>query len=66
MNIAPPYLTTEPDGSLLHHPAALPPEKEPPVPIGQDMCGPQSRSGHCGEERISFILLRIEPLPSRL
>jgi hypothetical protein len=32
----------------LHAPAALPPEKEPPVPIG----GPQSRSGRRGEEKI--------------
>jgi hypothetical protein len=40
----------------LHAPAALPQEKEPPVPIG-----PQSRSGHGGEEKNSQPSPGIEP-----
>jgi hypothetical protein len=36
----------------LHAPAALPPGKEPPVSIGQEVGGPQSRSGGRGEEKI--------------
>jgi hypothetical protein len=37
----------------LHYPAALPPGKDPPVPIGYEMGGPQSRSGCGGEEKNS-------------
>jgi hypothetical protein len=34
----------------LHAPAALPPGKQPPEPIGKEG-GPQSRSGRCEEEK---------------
>jgi hypothetical protein len=34
----------------LHSPAALLPRKEPLVPLGSRLGGPQSRSGHCGEQ----------------
>jgi len=43
----------------LHDPAALPPEKEPPVPIG-----PQSRSGHGVEEKNSQPPAEFEPRSS--
>jgi hypothetical protein len=36
----------------LHAPAALPPGKEPLVPIRLGVGGPQSRSGRGGEEKI--------------
>jgi hypothetical protein len=36
----------------LHAPAALPPGKEPPVPLDRRLGGPQSRSGRHGEEKI--------------
>jgi hypothetical protein len=44
-----------------HVPAALPPGKEPPVPIGQE-----AGSGGCGIEREkkNLSLLGIEPRPS--
>jgi hypothetical protein len=41
----------------LHALAALPPGKEPPVPIVQGLSGPHSQSRHCGEEK--YLL----PLP---
>jgi hypothetical protein len=37
----------------LHAPATLPPGIEPLVPIGQEVDGPQSRSGRGGEEKNS-------------
>jgi hypothetical protein len=44
----------------IHTPAALPPEKEHPVPIGWEAGGPQSRSGRGGEEKNSQPLSGIE------
>jgi hypothetical protein len=43
--------------SQLHAPAALPPGKEPLVPFGQRLGGPQSRFGCGGEEK------NCQPLP---
>jgi hypothetical protein len=44
-------LTSILDGSgQLHAPAALPPGKEPLVPLDMRLGGPQSRSGHSGGE----------------
>jgi hypothetical protein len=48
-------------GDQFHAPAALPPGKEPLVPIDRRLGGPQSRSGRCGEEKNSEPLPRIEP-----
>jgi hypothetical protein len=45
----------------LHVPAALPPGKEPPVPIGYEGGWPQSRSGRGGEEKNSKPSPGIEP-----
>jgi len=46
--------------------AALPPRKEPPVPV-QRLIGPKSWSGHSGEKNIpSQPLPEIEPWLSRL
>jgi hypothetical protein len=45
----------------LHAPAALPPGKEPLVPIGWRLGVPQSRSGRCGEEKNSQPPPGIEP-----
>jgi hypothetical protein len=45
----------------LHTPAALPPGKEPLVPIVQEVGGPQSRSGRGGKEKNSQLLPGIEP-----
>jgi hypothetical protein len=39
----------------LHAPAALPPGKEPPVPIGRKMGGPQCRSERRGENTLSYL-----------
>jgi hypothetical protein len=38
--------------SQLHAPSSLPPEKNPPVPIGEEADGPQNRSGRRWEEKI--------------
>jgi hypothetical protein len=40
----------------LYVPAALPPRKEPPVPIGQEAEGLQNRSGRGGEDWLSYCL----------
>jgi hypothetical protein len=45
----------------LHAPAALPPGKEPPVPIDTRLSGPQSSSGRGGEEKNSQPPSGIEP-----
>jgi hypothetical protein len=45
----------------LHAPAALPPGKEPLVPIDRRLGGPESRSGHGGEEKNSQPQPAIEP-----
>jgi hypothetical protein len=45
----------------LHAPAALPPGKEPLVPLDRRLGGPQSRSGRGGEEKNSQSLSVIEP-----
>jgi hypothetical protein len=45
----------------LHAPAALPPGKEPLVPIGWEAGGPQSRSRRGGEEKNSQPPPGIEP-----
>jgi hypothetical protein len=37
----------------LHAPAALPPGKEHRYPLDRRLGGPQSRSGHSGEEKNS-------------
>jgi hypothetical protein len=44
----------------LHAPAALPPEKEHMVPTGWRLGGPQSRSEHGGDEKISQSLPGLE------
>jgi hypothetical protein len=44
-----------------HAPAALPPGKEPLVPIGEEAGGPKSRSGRCGEEKNFQSPPGIEP-----
>jgi hypothetical protein len=36
----------------LQAPAALPPVKEPPIPLDRKLSGPQSRYGQCGEVQI--------------
>jgi hypothetical protein len=45
----------------LHAPAALPPEKETLVPLDRRLGGPQSHSGHGGEEKNSQPPPGIEP-----
>jgi len=40
----------------LHAPVALPPGKEPQVPLGKRLGGPLSRSGGGGEEKNSQLL----------
>jgi hypothetical protein len=45
----------------LHVPAALPPGKELQYPLDRRLGGPQSRSGHGGEERNFQPLLGREP-----
>jgi hypothetical protein len=45
----------------LHAPAALPPGKEPWYPLDRRLGGPQSCSGHGGEEKNSQSPPRIEP-----
>jgi hypothetical protein len=43
----------------IHVPASLLTRKEPPVPIGSEVGGPQSRSGRGGEAIARLILFRI-------
>jgi hypothetical protein len=45
----------------LHAPAALPQGKSPWYPLNRRLGGPQSRSGHAGEEKNSHTLLGFEP-----
>jgi hypothetical protein len=45
----------------LYAPAALPPGKEPRYPLDRRLGGPQSRSGHGGEEKNSQLPPGIEP-----
>jgi hypothetical protein len=45
----------------LYAPAALPPGKEPLVPLDRRLGGPQKRSGHGGEEKNSQSPPGIEP-----
>jgi hypothetical protein len=45
----------------IHGPTALPPGKEPLVPIGQEAGWDQSRSGRGGEEKNSQSPQGIEP-----
>jgi hypothetical protein len=45
----------------LHVPAALPPEKEPLVPLDRRLGKPHSRSGSGGEDKNSQPLLWLEP-----
>jgi hypothetical protein len=45
----------------LHAPAALPPGKEPLVPIGWGLGGPQSRSGRGGVGKSSQPFPGLEP-----
>jgi hypothetical protein len=45
----------------LHVPAALPPGKQPPLPLHRRLGGPQSRSGHGGEEKIPNPRRESEP-----
>jgi hypothetical protein len=45
----------------LHAQAALPLAKEPLVPMGRRLVGPQCRSGHGGEEKNSQPLPKIKP-----
>jgi hypothetical protein len=45
----------------LHAPAALPPEKEPMIPIDRRLSGLQNRSGRGGEEKNSQLPPGIEP-----
>jgi hypothetical protein len=45
----------------LHAPAALPQEKRPRYPLDRMLGGPQSRSGHGGEEKNSQPPPGIEP-----
>jgi hypothetical protein len=51
--IAPPFFTSALGGGewSASRPTALSPGKELPVPIGERLGGPQSRSGRCGEEK---------------
>jgi hypothetical protein len=44
----------------LRTPAASPPGKEQLVPLDMKLDGPQSRSGHSGEEKNSQPLLGLE------
>jgi hypothetical protein len=44
----------------LHAPAALPPEKEPQVPLDRMLGGPQSRSRRGTEENNSQLLPGLE------
>jgi len=44
-----------------HAPTALPPGKEPLYPLCRRLSGPQSRSGHGGEEKNSQSLMGLEP-----
>jgi hypothetical protein len=46
----------------LHAPAALPPGKEPIVPLDRELGGLQSWSGHCGKEKYSQPLPVLETL----
>jgi hypothetical protein len=43
-----------------HAPAALPPGKEPQYPLDRRLGGPQSQSGHGGEEKNSTYVHSIE------
>jgi len=45
----------------LHTPAALTPGQSPWYPLDRRLCGPQSSSGHGGEEKISQSPPAIEP-----
>jgi hypothetical protein len=45
----------------LHAPAILPPEKDPRYQLDMRLGGPQSRSGHGGEEKNFQPLPGIEP-----
>jgi len=45
----------------LHAPAALTPGKLPPYPLDRRLGGPQSRSGHGGEEKNSQPPPRMSP-----
>jgi hypothetical protein len=45
-----------------HTPAALPPEKEPLVPIDRRLGGPQSQSGCSNEEKNAWTLPGIKPM----
>jgi hypothetical protein len=45
----------------LHVPAALPQEKSPWYPLYRRLSGPQSRSGHGGEEKNSKPLWELKP-----
>jgi hypothetical protein len=49
-----------------HAPAAFSSEKEPPIPLGRRLGGPQSRSGSCGEEKNLLPLPGLESLPSSM
>jgi hypothetical protein len=64
--IAPQFLNLITDGGewSASRPGPFTSEKGLPVPIGWEAGGPQSRSGHCGEEKNLFLLLGIEPQPS--
>lgn len=42
--------------------AALPPEKDPPVPHNRTLCGLQSQSGLSGDEEMNVSMPTIEPL----
>jgi hypothetical protein len=48
----------------LHVPAALPPGKEPPVPLNRRLGKPQNRSGRCGVKKNLLPLLESNPEPS--
>jgi hypothetical protein len=45
----------------LHDPAALPQGKSPSYPLDKRLGGPQSRSGHGGEEKNSHPIKGLEP-----
>jgi hypothetical protein len=47
----------------LHALAALPPEKEPPVPLDRRLGGPQKRSGRCGARKNHLSVPGIESWP---
>jgi hypothetical protein len=49
--------------SLFHARAALPPGESPWYPLDRRLGGPQSWSGHCGEEK-NLALPGIKPGPS--